>query len=67
MVCTKLNKLLCANIASGEFVTFFYAVLDASPRTLTYENAGHSPGHLMYKHCSSSLQSFCRASLWLAA
>jgi sigma-B regulation protein RsbU (phosphoserine phosphatase) len=47
MVCTKLNKFLCANIASGKFVTFFYAVLDADSRTLTYENAGHSPGHLL--------------------
>lgn len=47
MVCTKLNKFLCANIASGKFVTFFYAVLDPNSRTLTYENAGHSPGHLL--------------------
>ena len=47
MVCTKLNRFLCANIASGKFVTFFYAVLDANSRTLTYENAGHSPGHLL--------------------
>lgn len=47
MVCTKLNKFLCANVASGKFVTFFYAVLDADSRTLTYENAGHSPGHLL--------------------
>jgi phosphoserine phosphatase RsbU/P len=47
VVCTKLNKFLCANIASGKFVTFFYAVLDAEARTLTYENAGHSPGLLL--------------------
>jgi phosphoserine phosphatase RsbU/P len=46
-VCTKLNKFLCANIAPGKFVTFFYAVLDADGRTLTYENAGHSPGLLL--------------------
>ncbi len=46
-VCTKLNKFLCANIASGKFVTFFYAVLDANSRVLTYENAGHSPGYLL--------------------
>jgi phosphoserine phosphatase RsbU/P len=44
LVCTKLNKFLCANTATGKFVTFFYAVLDADARTLTYENAGHSPG-----------------------
>jgi sigma-B regulation protein RsbU (phosphoserine phosphatase) len=47
VVCTKLNKFLCANIAAGKFVTFFYAVLDADARTLTYENAGHLPGLLL--------------------
>jgi phosphoserine phosphatase RsbU/P len=47
MVCTKLNKFLCANTASGKFVTFFYAVLDADTRMLTYENAGHTPGLLL--------------------
>ncbi len=47
VVCTKLNKFLCANIALGKFVTFFYAVLDANARTLTYENAGHLPGLLL--------------------
>jgi len=47
VVCTKLNKFLCANTASGKFVTFFYAILDADKRTLTYENAGHTPGLLM--------------------
>jgi sigma-B regulation protein RsbU (phosphoserine phosphatase) len=47
VVCTKLNKFLCANIASGKFVTFFYAVLDAEKRTLVYENAGHCPGLLI--------------------
>ena len=47
VVCTKPNKFLCANIAPGKFVTFFYAVLDADARTLTYENAGHSPGLLL--------------------
>jgi phosphoserine phosphatase RsbU/P len=47
VVCTKLNRFLCANIASGKFVTFFYAVLDAEKRTLVYENAGHCPGLLV--------------------
>jgi sigma-B regulation protein RsbU (phosphoserine phosphatase) len=46
-VCTKLNKFLSANLASGKFVTFFYAVLDAERRTLIYENAGHCPGLLI--------------------
>jgi phosphoserine phosphatase RsbU/P len=47
LVCTKLNKFLCANIASGKFVTFFYAILDVETRTLVYENAGHTPGLLL--------------------
>ena len=46
-VCTKLNKFLSANLASGKFVTFIYAVLDADQRTLIYENAGHCPGLLI--------------------
>jgi phosphoserine phosphatase RsbU/P len=46
-VCTKLNKFLCANIASGKFVTFFYAIIDTEKRTLVYENAGHCPGLLL--------------------
>ena len=46
-VCTKLNKFLSANLASGKFVTFFYAVLDADQRTLIYETAGHCPGLLI--------------------
>ena len=46
-VCTKLNKFLSTNLASGKFVTFFYGVLDADRRMLIYENAGHCPGLLI--------------------
>lgn len=46
-VCTKLNKFLNANLASGKFVTFFYAILDADQQKLIYENAGHCPGLLI--------------------
>jgi phosphoserine phosphatase RsbU/P len=46
-VCAKLNAFLCGNVAPGKFITFFYAVLDAEQRTLSYENAGHSPGLLV--------------------
>lgn len=50
VVCGKLNKFLSANIATGKFVTLFYAVFDAESRTLIYENGGHCPGLLMRRN-----------------
>ncbi len=50
VVCSKLSKFLSANIASGKFVTLFYAVFDAESRTLVYENGGHCPGLLMRRN-----------------
>ena len=46
-VCCKLNEFVCGNVAPGKFITFFYAILDARTRTLTYENAGYCAGLLM--------------------
>jgi serine phosphatase RsbU (regulator of sigma subunit) len=40
-LCSRLNSVLCDNIAPGRFVTFFYAVLDQETRALRYESAGH--------------------------
>jgi sigma-B regulation protein RsbU (phosphoserine phosphatase) len=40
-VCNRVNSVLCGNIATEKFVTFFYGVLDADKRTLQYCNAGH--------------------------
>jgi len=40
-VCGKVNRLLCDNIATGKFVTFFYGVLDGETSTFRYCNAGH--------------------------
>jgi sigma-B regulation protein RsbU (phosphoserine phosphatase) len=39
-LCTKVNSLLCENLATGKFVTFLYGVLDGETRTLEYCNAG---------------------------
>jgi sigma-B regulation protein RsbU (phosphoserine phosphatase) len=39
-LCTKVNSLLCENLATGKFVTFLYGVLDSEARTLDYCNAG---------------------------
>ena len=40
-LCGRVNSVLCANIATGKFVTLFYAVLDAERGLLQYTNAGH--------------------------
>lgn len=40
-LCSRVNSVLCANIAPGKFVTLFYAVLDAERGLLHYTNAGH--------------------------
>jgi sigma-B regulation protein RsbU (phosphoserine phosphatase) len=40
-LCSRVNSVLCNNIASGKFVTLFYGVLDAERRVLHYTNAGH--------------------------
>jgi sigma-B regulation protein RsbU (phosphoserine phosphatase) len=40
-LCTKVNRLLCENIATGKFVTFVFGILDASAHTLAWCNAGN--------------------------
>lgn len=40
-LCSRVNAVLCNNIASGKFVTMFYGVLDGERRILNYINAGH--------------------------
>lgn len=47
-VCDSVNRLLCRNIATGKFVTFCYAVIDTSARTITYANAGHNHPILLH-------------------
>ncbi len=39
----RLNKMICGECMNGEFITFFYAVLDAEKGTITYCNCGHEP------------------------
>jgi len=41
-LCARVNSLLCRNIASDRFITFFYGQLDGPARTLRYVNAGHN-------------------------
>jgi len=40
-LCSRVNSVLCGNIATEKFVSFFYGVLDAGRRTLQCCNAGH--------------------------
>jgi len=42
-LCDKVRNIVAGNLAGGTFITFFYALLDAGARTLTYCNAGHNP------------------------
>jgi len=42
VLCARLNTLVCRNIASDRFITFFYAQLDGAARRLHYVNAGHN-------------------------
>jgi sigma-B regulation protein RsbU (phosphoserine phosphatase) len=48
-LCGRVNRLLCENIATGKFVTFFYAILDSETHTLNYCNAGH-PYPILVSH-----------------
>ena len=48
-LCTRLNALLCRNIASDRFVTLFYAQLDGPSRQLRYVSAGHNPPFVLHR------------------
>ncbi len=39
----KLNRMVCAECTSGEFITFFYAVINTEQNSITYCNCGHEP------------------------
>jgi Stage II sporulation protein E (SpoIIE)/Domain of unknown function (DUF4118) len=40
--CARLNTFVFNNTTRGNFITFFYGVLDVSKRELVYTNAGHN-------------------------
>jgi phosphoserine phosphatase RsbU/P len=48
-LCDKLNSLICRNIASDRFITFFYAQLDGAAGQLRYTNAGHNAPIVAHK------------------
>ncbi|OQA00707.1 MAG: Phosphoserine phosphatase RsbU [Planctomycetes bacterium ADurb.Bin401] len=39
----KLNSNACQECRDGEFITLFYAIIDAKDMTITYCNCGHEP------------------------
>ncbi|MBA7648616.1 hypothetical protein ES703_56404 [subsurface metagenome] len=43
VITNKLNKMVCSECSDGEFITFFYAIIDAERETITYCNCGHEP------------------------
>ena len=40
--CRRANQAVSANNVAGKFITFFYCVLDAEHRRITFTNAGHN-------------------------
>jgi serine phosphatase RsbU (regulator of sigma subunit) len=42
-LCEQVNRLVLNNIDQGKFITFFYGLVDAKTKRLTYANAGHNP------------------------
>lgn len=53
-VVSRLNQLFCHNIRLTKFVTFFFARIDETTRTLTYCNAGHNPPLL--RHADGTIE-----------
>jgi sigma-B regulation protein RsbU (phosphoserine phosphatase) len=43
----KLNKMACKECGDGEFITLFYAVIDAKEQIISYCNCGHEPAVLI--------------------
>lgn len=54
-LCEQVNRLTLSNITIGRFITFFYGVVDAEARRLTYANAGHN-APIMLRHDETILR-----------
>lgn len=44
---SRLNRLVCGQVAENRYVTYFCGVLDAASGSFHYANAGHDPGLLL--------------------
>jgi sigma-B regulation protein RsbU (phosphoserine phosphatase) len=45
----EVNKLLCRDNNTEQFVTMFYGILDKSNGEFSYANGAHEPPHLLHK------------------
>ena len=45
----RLNRMVCRECEEGEFITLFYAIIDARDMAITYYNCGHEPAVLIRK------------------
>lgn len=57
LVVQKVNHRLLRDTHTGQFVTLFYGVLDASKCSMSYCNAGHNPPYLFSSGESPSVKS----------
>ena len=48
-LCARVNRVDLAQVGENRFITFFYGLLDAPARRLTYVNAGHNPPILVHR------------------
>jgi serine phosphatase RsbU (regulator of sigma subunit) len=55
-IVNKLNAATCRMCKNGEFITLFYAVIDANNQTITYCSCGHEPTLLIRSDKISLLQ-----------
>ncbi len=49
-VCNYLNKIMIDYVMPEKFTSFFYGILEAEKRKLTYSNAGHPPPIVLRKN-----------------
>ena len=53
-LCARVNRATLPHVGEDRFITFFYGLLDAPARRLTYVNAGHNPPLLVHPDGSTS-------------